>query len=89
MFSGGIYDFEANNPEEVTRKMHQLESVRERLSRNVNTRAMNLLNKEEEQYNEMLKKKKIIETDKIKILETIDTLDDKKRETLLLAWEQV
>lgn len=86
---GGIYDFEANNPEEVARKMHQLESVRERLSRNINTRAMNLLNKEEEQFNEMVKKKRIVETDRIKILQTIETLDAKKKETLLQAWEQV
>ena len=69
--------------------MHQLENVRERLSRNINTRAMNLLNKAEEQHTDMLKKKKIVETDRIKILETIESLDAKKRETLLQAWEQV
>jgi len=87
--SGGIYDFKVNEPEEMTRKLHQLESKRERLSRNVNSRAMNLLNKEEEQYNETTKKKKIVESDRVKILESIEALDAKKKETLLEAWEQV
>ena len=84
-----MYDFTVNDPEKMGEKMHKLESLRERLSRNVNTRAMNLLNKEEEQYNETLKKKRIVENDKRKILETIKHLDEKKKETLHQAWEQV
>ncbi|XP_051153235.1 structural maintenance of chromosomes protein 2 [Leptopilina boulardi] len=86
---GGMYDFSVNDPEKMGQKMHQLESQRDRLSRNVNTRAMNLLNKEEEQYKVMLDKKKIVENDKRKILETIKHLDEKKKETILQAWEQV
>lgn len=69
--------------------MQQLQSIRENLSRNINTRAISLLDKEEEQYNEMVKKKKIVENDKRKILETIKHLDEKKKETLLEAWKQV
>lgn len=86
---GGIYDFNVNKPKEMEQKVQQLQSMREKLSRSINTRAISLLDKEEEQFNEMMKKKKIVENDKTKILETIKHLDEKKRETLLKAWEQV
>ncbi|XP_011862527.1 PREDICTED: structural maintenance of chromosomes protein 2 [Vollenhovia emeryi] len=86
---GGIYDFEVNKPEEMEQKVHYLEGMREKLSRNINTRAINLLDKEEEQYNDTVKKKRIVENDKNKILETIKHLDEKKKETLLKAWKQV
>jgi len=89
MFLGGIYDFEVNKPDEMEQKVHHLEGMREKLRRNINTRAINLLDKEEEQYNDTLKKKKIVETDKKKILETIQHLDEKKKQTLIKAWEQV
>ncbi|KOC65212.1 Structural maintenance of chromosomes protein 2 [Habropoda laboriosa] len=69
--------------------VQRLQSMREKLSRNINTRAISLFDKEEEQYNEMMKKKKIVENDKRKILETIKYLEEKKKETLLKAWEQV
>ncbi|XP_017759030.1 PREDICTED: structural maintenance of chromosomes protein 2 [Eufriesea mexicana] len=87
--TGGIYDFNVNKPNEMEQKVQQLQSMREKLSRSINTRAISLLDREEEQYNEMMKKKKIVENDKRKILETIKHLDEKKRETLLKAWEQV
>lgn len=87
--SGGIYDFEVNKPDEMEQKVHQLEGMREKLRRNINTRAISLLDKEEEQYNDTIKKKKIVETDKNKILETIKHLDEKKKQTLIKAWEQV
>ncbi|TGZ53511.1 structural maintenance of chromosomes protein 2 [Temnothorax longispinosus] len=86
---GGIYDFEVNKPEEMEHKVHYLQEMREKLSRNINTRAINLLDKEEEQYNDTLKKKRIVENDKKKIIETIKHLDEKKKETLLVAWKQV
>lgn len=88
-FVGGIYDFEVNRPDEMEQKIHRLGEIREKLSRSINTRSMNLLDKEEEQYNDTLKKKRIVENDKKKILETIKHLDEKKKQTLIKAWEQV
>lgn len=73
----------------MEQKVHRLRITREKLSRSINTRAISLFDKEEEQYNEMMKKKKIVENDKRKILLTIKHLDEKKKETLLKAWEQV
>ncbi|GAB1868004.1 Structural maintenance of chromosomes protein [Camponotus japonicus] len=86
---GGIYDFKVNKPDEMEQKVQYLQGTREKLCRNINTRSINLLDKEEEQYNETLKKKRIVENDKKKILETIKHLDEKKKQTLIKAWEQV
>ncbi len=41
------------------------------------------------QYNDLTKKKKIVENDKKKIEEVIQELDMKKNEALQKAWEQV
>ncbi|THK33140.1 structural maintenance of chromosomes protein 2 [Diachasma alloeum] len=86
---GTVYDFNVNEPNSMAQKMSQLERRRTDLSRNVNSRAMSLLSKEEERYDETTKRKKIVEADKKKILETVKHLEDKKKETLEKAWEQV
>ena len=48
-----------------------------------------MLGKAEEQYNELIKKKKIVENDKDKIMDVIGELDQKKRQALRQAWDQV
>ena len=83
------YDFQANDPVEAGRKIQKLEGTKEKLSKSVNMRAMNMLGKAEEQYTDLLKKKKIVENDKSKIMGVIAELDQKKREALRQAWDQV
>ncbi|XP_052364150.1 structural maintenance of chromosomes protein 2 [Oncorhynchus keta] len=41
------------------------------------------------QYNDLMKKKRIVENDKSKILQTIEELDQKKKEALNIAWQKV
>lgn len=41
------------------------------------------------QYNDLMKKKRIVENDKSKILATIVELDQKKNEALNIAWQKV
>lgn len=89
LFSDGMYDFKANNPDQIEHKVKELENVYEKMSRNVNTRSINLLNNEEENYNAMISKKRKIENDKSNIIETIKKLDEKKRKRLLEACKQV
>ncbi|XP_011496174.1 PREDICTED: structural maintenance of chromosomes protein 2 [Ceratosolen solmsi marchali] len=86
---GSMYDFETNNPEEMGQKTREFEGILAKLSRTVNARAMHHLNQEEEQHTDLLKKKKILEGDRKKILESIKKLDEKKKSTLLEAWERV
>ena len=41
------------------------------------------------QYNDLMKKKRIVENDKAKILQTIEELVQKKNEALNVAWQKV
>lgn len=45
----GMYDFKENNPQVAQKRVAKLNEIKEKLSRTVNARAMNLLGKEEEQ----------------------------------------
>uniref|UniRef100_A0A8C7ZMH7 Structural maintenance of chromosomes 2 n=1 Tax=Oryzias sinensis TaxID=183150 RepID=A0A8C7ZMH7_9TELE len=83
------YDFKVNNPREAGQRLKKLEETTSKLERNVNKRAMNMLNEAEERYNDLMKKKRIVENDKAKILQTIEELDQKKNEALNLAWQKV
>uniref|UniRef100_A0A7N6B3L2 Structural maintenance of chromosomes protein 2 n=1 Tax=Anabas testudineus TaxID=64144 RepID=A0A7N6B3L2_ANATE len=83
------YDFKTNNPREAGQRLKKLEETTTKLERNVNKRAMNMLNEAEERYNDLMKKKRIVENDKAKILQTIEELDQKKNEALNLAWQKV
>ncbi|XP_074993529.1 structural maintenance of chromosomes protein 2 isoform X2 [Calonectris borealis] len=83
------YDFKTNNPKETSQKLQKLQEKKEKLGRNVNMRAMNMLSETEERYNDLMKKKRIVENDKSKILATIEELDQKKTEALNIAWKKV
>ncbi|KAM6187299.1 structural maintenance of chromosomes protein 2 isoform 1-T1 [Sarcoramphus papa] len=83
------YDFKTNNPKEAHQKLQTLLEKKEKLGRNVNMRAMNMLSETEERYNDLMKKKRIVENDKSKILAAIEDLDQKKTEALYIAWKKV
>uniref|UniRef100_A0A4W5PLU8 RecF/RecN/SMC N-terminal domain-containing protein n=1 Tax=Hucho hucho TaxID=62062 RepID=A0A4W5PLU8_9TELE len=83
------YDFKVNNPKEAGQRLKKLEESKTRLERSVNKRAMNMLSQAEERYNDLMKKKRIVENDKSKILQTIEELDQKKKEALNIAWQKV
>ncbi|NWZ84691.1 SMC2 protein, partial [Poecile atricapillus] len=83
------YDFKSSNPKEASQKLQKLQDHKEKLGRNVNTRAMNMLSDAEERYNDLMKKKRIVENDKIKILAVIEELDRKKKQALDIAWKKV
>ncbi|XP_010133775.1 PREDICTED: structural maintenance of chromosomes protein 2 [Buceros rhinoceros silvestris] len=83
------YDFKANDPREAAENLQKLQESKAKLGRNVNMRAMNMLSDTEERYNELIRKKRIVENDKLKILATIEELDQRKTETLNIAWKKV
>ncbi|XP_035992751.1 structural maintenance of chromosomes protein 2 [Fundulus heteroclitus] len=83
------YDFKTNNPREAGKRLKKLEETTGKLERVINKRAMNMLNEAEERYNDLMKKKRIVENDKAKILQTITELDQKKNEALNVAWQKV
>jgi len=83
------YDFAANDMKEVARRLSKLQETKEKLGKNVNMRAMNMLGKAEEKYNDLMKKKRIVLNDKDKIASVIKELDEKKNEALRNAWKKV
>ncbi|MBZ3872149.1 Structural maintenance of chromosomes protein 2 [Sciurus carolinensis] len=87
--SNSAYDFKTNNPKEAGQRLQKLQEMKEKLGRNVNMRAMNVLTEAEERYNDLMKKKRIVENDKSKILATIEDLDQKKNQALNIAWQKV
>ena len=50
---------------------------------------MNMLGKAEEQYNDLLRKKSTVETDKVKIYKVIEELENKKKAEVRAAWLKV
>ncbi|KAM6230101.1 structural maintenance of chromosomes protein 2 [Porphyrio hochstetteri] len=83
------YDFKNNNPGEAVQKLKKLKEKKDHLGKNLNMRAMTMLSETEERYNDLMKKKRVVESDKAKILSTIQELDQKKNETLCIAWKKV
>ncbi|XP_045453159.1 structural maintenance of chromosomes protein 2 [Melitaea cinxia] len=87
--AGGAYDFEARSAGVAGTRLAQLKERRDKLSRGLNARAHTLLGKEEEQYQDVMRKKKIVEADRAKLVQVMAELDEKKRRTLAAACEQV
>ncbi|XP_044728954.1 structural maintenance of chromosomes protein 2 [Chrysoperla carnea] len=71
---------------------NQVKQLRDRyaaLGRTVNARALQLLETEEELFQKLVKRKKILEDDKKQIFIVIRTLDEKKEKAIVKAWEEV
>ncbi|NXT95357.1 SMC2 protein, partial [Anhinga rufa] len=83
------YDFKTSSLAEVHQKLKNLQDIKQTLGSKVNLKAMNMLSETEERYNEVLKKKRIVENDREKILAAIEELDQKKDEALQIAWKKV
>ncbi|XP_041969024.1 structural maintenance of chromosomes protein 2 [Aricia agestis] len=87
--AGGLYDFAGRQAAVAGSRLAQLRERRDKLARGLNARAHALLGKEEEQYQDVMRKKKIVEADRAKLVQVMAELDEKKRRTLTTACEQV
>lgn len=83
------YDYSKENPVEAGQKLSGMIEQKEKMERHINLKAMVLLEREEEQYHETMRRKKIVEEDKLKIKNIICKMDEKKREKVEKAWEVV
>ncbi|NXX41774.1 SMC2 protein, partial [Tricholaema leucomelas] len=83
------YDFKANSPKDAAVQLQKLQEKKDVLSKTVNLNSLNMLSEMEERYNDLMKKKRIVENDKLQILVTIEQLDRKKKEALQVAWKKV
>ncbi|XLR40684.1 hypothetical protein HN51_018870 [Arachis hypogaea] len=69
-------------------RMEELGQFNLRLEKRVNKKVMAMFKKAEDEYNNLMSEKDIIENDKSKIKKVIKELDEKK-ETLNLTWVKV
>lgn len=83
------YDYTKENPIEAGTKLIKITEQKNKMERNINLKAMMLLDREEEQYKETLRRKKIVEEDKEKIKNIICKMDEKKKEKIDTAWKTV
>nr|GLL21051.1 structural maintenance of chromosomes protein 2-1-like [Ipomoea trifida] len=87
--SGTDYDFSSRNPCKTKEDFEKLQAEQSGLEKRVNKKVMAMFEKAEDEYNDLISKKNIIENDKSKIKKVIEELDEKKKETLKVTWEKV
>ncbi|OVA02199.1 RecF/RecN/SMC [Macleaya cordata] len=87
--SGTDYDFSSCNPHKAREELDKLQAEQSSLEKRVNKKVMAMFEKAEDEYNDLISKKSIIENDKSKIKMVIEELDEKKKETLKVTWVKV
>ncbi|KAI3891938.1 hypothetical protein MKX03_031596 [Papaver bracteatum] len=87
--SGTDYDFSSCNPHKSREELEKLQADQSSLEKRVNKKVMAMFEKAEDEYNDLISKKNIIENDKSKIKMVIEELDEKKKETLKVTWAKV
>ncbi|KAI3896502.1 hypothetical protein MKX03_015010 [Papaver bracteatum] len=86
---GTDYDFSSCNPHKSREQLEKLQADQSNLEKRVNKKVIALSEKAEDEYNDLVAKKTIIENDKLKIKKVIEELDEKKKETLKVTWVKV
>ncbi|PWA79687.1 RecF/RecN/SMC [Artemisia annua] len=87
--SGSDYDFTSRDPQVARDQYEKLQAEQSGLEKRVNKKVMAMFEKAEDEYNDLISKKNIIENDKSKIKLVIEELDEKKKETLKVTWVKV
>ncbi|XP_077223831.1 structural maintenance of chromosomes protein 2-1-like isoform X2 [Tasmannia lanceolata] len=87
--SGTDYDFSSRDPHKLREELEKLQVEQSGLEKRVNKKVMAMFEKAEDEYNNLISKKNIIENDKSKIKNVIEELDEKKKETLKVTWVKV
>ncbi|KAH0979213.1 hypothetical protein GBA52_006390 [Prunus armeniaca] len=87
--TGTDYDFGLRDPRNAREELEKLQAQQSGLEKRVNKKVMAMFEKAEDEYNDLMSKKNIIENDKSKIKKVIEELDEKKKETLKVTWVKV
>nr|GEX31929.1 structural maintenance of chromosomes protein 2-1-like [Tanacetum cinerariifolium] len=77
--SGSDYDFTSRDPHKARGQLENLEAQQADHEKRVNKKVMSMFEKTENDYNDLISKKNIIETDKSKIKLVIEEVDAKKK----------
>lgn len=86
---GGDFDFAAMDVASLRSHVESLEKEQEELGRRLNKKVLGMMEKAEGEYQELLRKREIIEKDRSQIEKVMEELDVKKRETLASTYAKV
>ncbi len=92
---GTAFDFDAEELKEKgsgggrMQRLKSLQSEQGILSRKINKKVMGMIEKAESEYQDLVRKKSVIENDKSKIHSVIKELDAKKQQALSTTWVKV
>mmetsp|Transcript_6733 Transcript_6733/g.15727 ORF Transcript_6733/g.15727 Transcript_6733/m.15727 type:complete len:1178 (-) Transcript_6733:176-3709(-) len=86
---GSDYDWSATDPKRARERMKEVAEQQERLGKKINKKVMGMFDKAEQEYQEVMDKKRIVENDKMKIEAVMQELDEKKNAALKTTWSKV
>ncbi len=84
-----IYDFKKQNMKELNHRLNEIKTRKEKLSKQVDIRAMGMLAKKEEEYEELNKKRLIVLNDRSTLESTIEDLEKIKTQVLIKAFVSI
>jgi len=83
------YDYSKEDPVEAGNKLGKMMEKKEKMERTLNMNAMQTLEREEENYNETVRRRQIVAMDKEKIKKIIVKMDEEEQDQVKRAWEAV
>lgn len=86
---GSEYDFSTISFVDGNKQLAELTEEQDKLNKSINKKVLGMFEKAESEYNELMKKRSIIESDKNKIEQVIIELDIKKQQALESTWKKV
>lgn len=86
---GTDFDFSARDPKDVYKKYNEILNQQQKLGKTINKKVLSMFEKAQQEYKELIDKKKKVETDKSKIEQVIKEVDEKKNEAIEKTWKKV
>uniref|UniRef100_A0A1B0CNN4 Putative structural maintenance of chromosome protein 2 chromosome condensation complex condensin n=1 Tax=Lutzomyia longipalpis TaxID=7200 RepID=A0A1B0CNN4_LUTLO len=86
---GTKYDYSQEDPKTAEKKLYKMQELKDKMSRTINEKAMMLLEREEEEFKEVMKRKDMLGADRNKIMQTMNEIDEKKKAEVKKACMEV
>eukprot|EP00824_Muranothrix_gubernata_P024869 TRINITY_DN7596_c0_g1_i1.p1 TRINITY_DN7596_c0_g1~~TRINITY_DN7596_c0_g1_i1.p1 ORF type:complete len:1189 (+),score=336.54 TRINITY_DN7596_c0_g1_i1:537-3569(+) len=83
------YNFREHDVAHARQRLDTLQEEQAAMGKRINKKVMGMFEKAEQEYEDLIRKKQIIENDKKKIEEVIEELDEKKNEALRQTYSKV
>jgi structural maintenance of chromosome 2 len=86
---GTDYDFSGRDLKQTIAQLKKLRDQSAEMEKSINRKVMGMIQKAETEYQGLMRKRKMLENDRLKIEEVIVKLDDQKKDALQKTWEKV